>query len=460
MKTLLKGGKVATSSSVFRADVLIENERISAIGRNLRVSGTPDVIDAGGKLILPGAIDVHTHFQLPFCGTVSKDDFENGTQAAALGGVTTIIDFAFQVKGKRVMDAVRARMKEADGHVCIDYSLHAGITDWNERTENELKEIVDFGIPTFKMFMVYKSEGWMSDDAALYGALSATKKLGGMVGVHAENVYLIDYFIERLKKSSKQSAYTHALSRPDFTESEAITRAILMAEASLGRLYIFHMSTGAGADAVKTAKERGVKVWAETCPQYLLLTDEKFKGRNGHLYATCPPLRSGSDVKRLWAGLTDGSVQVTATDTCTFDKKQKAMWKGDFTKIPYGMPGVETLFPLMMTNGYKKRRFNLPHLVSLVSTNPAKLFGLYPQKGDILIGSDADLVVVDPSQKRRISWKTLHTNCDFSPFEGMDAYGFPDYTFSRGRLVAANGKLTGDLKAGKFVRRRRVREDL
>ena len=460
MKVLIKGGKVATSSSVFLSDVLIANGKVAAIGKNLKVAGSVDTIDARGKLVMPGALDVHNHFQLPFCGTVSKDDFENGTKAAAVGGVTTVIDFAFQVKGKRVMDAVKARMKEADGRVCIDYSLHAGITDWNEKTEAELTKIVAFGIPTFKMFMVYKSEGWMADDAALYGALAATKKLGGMVGVHAENVYLIDYFIERLRKSKNQSAYTHALSRPDFTESEAISRAIAMAEAASGRLYIFHMSTGAGADAVRSGKERGVKVWAETCPQYLLLTDEKFKGRDGHLYATCPPIRSKADNQRLWKGLVDGSVEVMATDTCTFDRKQKAMWKGDFTKIPYGMPGVETLFPIMFTTGYKKRRFSLPHLIKLVSTNPAKLFGLYPAKGDILIGGDADLIVVDPNRKRKITWKKLQTNCDFSPFEGMDAFGFPDYTFSRGRLVATKGKFVGDVGAGSFVKRKPVREDL
>jgi len=451
---IIKNGKVVTASDTYVADVGIKDRKIDSLGANLNLGSTTQVIDAKGKYIFPGGIDVHVHLQLPFSGTISADDFENGTKAAACGGVTTVLDFAIQTKGKSIMDAVEARRAEADPNVCVDYGLHAAITDWNETTQAEIKTVIDYGIPTFKMFMIYKNEGWLADDGMLFSALEETAKLGGHIGVHAESVDILDMLIERYaKEKEKWGAYGHTLSRPSYTESEAIIRAIKWAEVTGGQLYIVHMSTGEGTDAVAAARERGVNVYAETCPQYLLLDDEVFKGENGHLYATCPQIKKPHDSERLWKGLADGDVQIIATDTCTFDTKQKAAWNGDFRKIPFGMPGVETMVPLMYTEGVGKRGFSVNQLVSLVSTNPAKLFGMYPQKGTIAIGSDADIVVFDPEKKVTLKAENLQTNCDWSPFEGWNLVGYPSVTISKGKVVAEDGKFVGEVGHGAFLKR-------
>ncbi len=452
---VISGGTVVTATDMFQADIGVKDEKITAIGKNLQVGSDTTLIDAKGKYVFPGGIDVHVHFQLPFSGTVSADDFENGTKAAACGGVTTVLDFAIQQKGSTIMDAVKARRAEADPNVCIDYGLHAAITDWNERTQDEIKQIIDYGIPTFKMFMIYKNEGWMADDGMLFQALEETKKHGGHIGVHAESVDILDMLIERYaKEKEKWGAYGHALSRPCYTEEEAIIRAIKWAEVTGGRLYIVHMSTGEGADAVRAGRARGVDVYAETCPQYLLLDDEVFKGENGHLYATCPQIKKPHDSERLWKGLQEGDVQIIATDTCTFTTEQKAAWNGDFRKIPFGMPGVETMIPLIYTEGVGKRGLSLNQFVALVSTNPAKLFGMYPQKGALEVGSDADIMVFDPEREITIRASDLQTNCDWNPFEGWELKGYPFATISRGKIIATEGKFVGEVGHGRFLQRK------
>jgi len=451
---IIKNGKIVTASDTYVADVGVIDGKIDTLGANLNPGANTQVIDAKGKYVFPGGIDVHVHLQLPFSGTVSADDFENGTKAAACGGVTTVIDFAIQTKGKSIMEAVKARRAEADSKVCVDYGLHAAITDWNDKTQAEIKTVIDYGIPTFKMFMIYKNEGWMANDAMLFSALEETAKLGGHIGVHAESVDVLDMLIERYaKEKEKWGAYGHTLSRPCYTEEEAIIRAIKWAEVTGGQLYIVHMSTGEGTDAVAAARERGVNVYAETCPQYLLLDDEVFKGENGHLYATCPQIKKPHDSERLWKGLADGDVQIIATDTCTFNTKQKSAWNGDFRKIPFGMPGVETMVPLMYTEGVGKRGFSVNQLVSLVSTNPAKLFGMYPKKGTIAIGSDADIVIFDPEKKVTLKAENLQTNCDWSPFEGWNLLGYPVVTISKGEVVAEDGKFVGVVGHGEFLKR-------
>lgn len=452
---IIKNGKIVTSSDVYSADIGILDGKINTIAQKITPGSTTKTIDAQGKYVFPGGIDVHVHLQLPFSGTVSADDFENGTKAAACGGVTTVLDFAIQTKGQPIMKAVEARRAEADSKVCIDYGLHAAITDWNPKTQAEIKQVIDYGIPTFKMFMIYKNEGWMADDGMLFSALEETAKYGGHIGVHAESVFVLDMLIERYaKEKEKWGAYGHTLSRPCYTEEEAILRAIKWAEVTGGKLYIVHMSTGEGADAVHAAKERGVNVYAETCPQYLLLDDEVFKRKDGHLYATCPQIKKPHDSERLWKGLQNGDVQVIATDTCTFDTKQKATWGGDFRKIPFGLPGVETMIPLIYTEGVGKKRLSLNRFVSLVSTNPAKLFGMYPQKGTIAIGSDADLVIFDYDKKVTLKAENLQTNCDWSPFEGWKLTGYPSITISRGKIVAEDGKFVGEVGHGKFLQRK------
>lgn len=454
MSTIIKGGTLVTESDVFEGDLVLDGEKIAAIDRDFKPKAGMKVVDARGKYVMPGGIDAHVHFQLPFCGTVSADDFVNGTKAAACGGVTTVIDYAIQVKGRPVMEAVKNRRAEADGRVCIDYSLHAGLTDWSENSPRELEQLVEQGIPTIKMFMIYKAQGWMADDFMLYRALEETARLGAMIELHAESVFVMDGLIEKYHKNYKKlGAWGHVLSRPAFVEEEAVLRAIKWAEVTNGRVYIVHMSAGASADAVKAGQERGVNVYAETCPQYLLLDDSVFRKKNGHWYATCPQIKKKEDAARLWQGAINGEVSLIATDTCTFTTKQKAMWGGDFTKIPYGMPGVETMSPLMYTFGVGEKRFSLNRFVQLVSANPARLHGLYPRKGTLAVGADADVVVFDPKKKFTIAPKRLQTNCDWSPYDGWKLTGYPAMTFSRGRLVAQDGKFVGETGWGRFVKR-------
>jgi dihydropyrimidinase len=450
---VIKNGKIVTASDIYEADIGMENGKIIAIGKGLDGN---EIIEARGMYVLPGAVDAHVHFQLPFCGTVSADDFESGTKAAACGGVTTVIDFAIQSAGKTLMETIEARRKEADGKVCIDYGLHAGITDWkNPGVWGEMEEAVRYGIPSFnEIFMVYRKEGWIADDYDLWQALEVSRKLGALICVHAENVFIIEALTDKYLREGRTGAYYHALSRPNFTEGEAIQRAITLAEAARGNLLIVHMSTKEGVKAVADGRKKGVNVFAETCPQYLLLTDDLFKSENGHYYATCPPLRKQEDCDQLWKGLADGSVQTIGTDTCTFTTKQKNMWEGDFTKIPYGLPGVENLIPLMYTFGVVEGKFNVNKLVELISTNPAKLFGLYPQKGAIAVGSDADLCVFDPDKKVTIDYRELTSNCDWSPYQGMTLKGYPAMTVSRGEVVARDGRYIGKVGRGRFIKRK------
>ena len=457
MDLIIKNGTVVTDSETFKADIGISNGKIEIIGQDL--NGADQIIDATGQYVMPGGLDVHVHLQLPFCGTVSADDFITGTKAAAAGGITTIVDFAIQSKGNTLTDAVKSRKKEADGKVCVDYSLHGGITDWNDRTKSELKSLVKEGIVSYKMFMIYRNEGWMSSDSMLYQALEETKKLGGTIMVHAESVDVLDYLVEKYHNPAdmkKYGAYCHVLSRPNFVEEEAIQRAIKWTEVTGGRLYIVHMSTGGGANLVKAAKKRGVEVFAETCPQYLLLEDDLFKKENGHLYGTCPQIKKEEDINRLWEALGNGEIDTIATDTCTFDTKQKAMWEGDFTKIPFGMPGSELMIPLTYSYGVRKRKINLNQFVHYQSTNPAKIFGMYPEKGSLQVGTDADILVFDPRKNVTIDYQNLETNCDWSPYQGWKLKGYPNTTILRGKIIAKDGRFTGNIGYGKFIKRKPV----
>ena len=455
MDIVIQNGTVVTAEESFRADIGIEKGKIAAVADKIEKDGAR-VIDASGKLILPGAIDVHVHFQLPFCGTISADDFENGTKAAACGGVTSVIDFAIQQKGKSLIDAVEARKAEAEGRVCVDYALHAVPTDWNDDTPGEMEKLVAEGISSFKLFMIYAREGMISDDDALFCALETASRLGGIVGVHAESVRVLDLLVDRYhneKDMKKYGAYCHVLSRPNFIEFEAISRAVTWAEATGGKLYIVHMSTAQGAEIISGARKRGIRVFAETCPQYLLLDDSVFRRDDGHLYATCPQVKSKGDSDRLWEGLASGDISTVATDTCTFNTGQKSMWEGDFTRIPFGLPGVETMLPLMYTYGVGKGKLSIQRLVQLLSTNPAKLMGMYPEKGSLEKNTDADIVVFDPHREVTLSYRNLQTNCDWSPYEGLELKGYPDTTICRGKIVAEQGKFSGDVGFGKFIKR-------
>ncbi len=456
MDLIVKGGTLVTANEKFIADIAIENGKIKAIGKLAADTGT-EIIDATDKLVMPGFIDAHVHLSLPFSGTISADTFETGTRAAAAGGVTTVIDFAIQSKGTTLKETIEKRKAEADGEVIVDYSLHGGITDWNENTKTELSDIIKKeGVSSFKMFMIYKSEGWLTTDPVLIEALEETRKLGGMIQVHAESVDLLDSLIAKHhnnEEMEKYGAWLHVVTRPNIIEAEAIQRAITWAEYTGGHLFIVHMSTGEGAVMVKAARDRGVNVIAETCPQYLILNEEVFKGENGHLFATCPQIKSEKDCQRLWQGLADGSISTVGTDTCTFNTEQKAMWKGDFTKIPFGLPGTELMVPLLYNDGVKAGRISLRKMVEVGSTNPAKVYGLYPQKGSLRAGADADLVIFDSEKEVVVDYKNMETNCDWNPFQGKQLKGYPHLTLVRGKVVGKEGKCIGEKGYGKFVKR-------
>jgi dihydropyrimidinase len=453
METLIRGGTIVTGEETYKGDVAIGKGVIEQVGTDLAAAPGVQVIDATGRYVMPGAIDVHVHFELPFCGTVSKDDFVNGTKAGACGGVTCIVDFAIQQKGKSLLAEIENRRKLADGRVCTDYSLHGGITDW-EVAKGEMEQAIAGGVTSFKMFTVYKSQGWQADDATLIQALEATANNGAWITVHCENDDVIQL---KLKQYASQvpgiGAWGHALTRPDYTEAEAVSRVVRWAEVTRGRAYVVHMSTGLANDEVRRGQDRGVHIHAETCPQYLLLDEELFKGENGHLYGTCPQLRAKWNQERLWKGIQEGSVQVIGTDTCTFDTKQKAMWGGDFRKIPFGMPGVETMLPLMYTYGVGAGRISLNRMVQLIASHPARIFGLAGRKGSIRAGLDADIVVFDPNREVTVDWKNMQTASDWSPFQGFKLKGYPEWTISRGRVVAKGGKFVGDVGWGRFVPR-------
>ena len=357
-------------------DVALRGETIAAVGNGLDRDGA-EVIDASGRFLIPGGIDVHVHLELPFCGTVSADDWRTGTRAAARGGVTTVIDFAIPYGEETLLDAFRNWKDRAGPKAAVDYCFHLAITDW-DRHGPEMESMVRMGCPTFKEFMIYASEGWQSDDRAIYNTLERCKDLGAMLLVHAESSRVLDELIARHhtpELMAEFGAKLHAMTRPNFIEAEAIQRAITWAEATGGRLYIVHMSTRQGADLVKAAKARGVDVYAETCAQYLVLDDSVFNGPDGHLFACCPQVKSKLDQERLWQGLIDGEVSVVSTDTCTFSREQKARWEGDWTKIPMGLPGLETLLPIVYTHGVRAGRLTIEQLVEKCCVNPSKVDG-------------------------------------------------------------------------------------
>lgn len=447
---VIQGGRIASAQGTLRADVGITGETIAAVGTGLAGAQT---IDAAGKLVLPGAIDVHTHFELPVGGGMSTEGFASGSRAAALGGVTTFLDFAVPEKGASIVAAVAARRALADPQVCIDYSLHAGITDWSADRQAEVAELIRAGIPTFKMFMAYQARGLRATDAALYAALREAGRQGAMIGVHAENEDLIAFFQREAEGRSYPGCYAHAVTRPAITETEAIARAIHLAEAAGGRLYIFHLSTGDGADLVEEAILRGADVHAETCPHYLLLDDERYKHPDGHRLATCPPVRKPADQQRLWEGLARASIEVLATDTCSFTSEQKATWAGDYRRIPCGVPGIETLLPLTHTFGVRDGRFPLERMIDLLCETPARLFGLWPRKGVIAAGSDADVVIFDPGLELTLTPRNLATNCDYSPYEGTRVIGAPVTTLVRGTVIVRDRAFVGRPGQGRFLRR-------
>ncbi len=448
-------GTVVTATDTYRAEVGIVGEKVVQIAK--KVQGTAEkVVDAKGCYVMPGGIDIHTHLDMPFGGTVSSDDFETGTMAAAFGGTTTLVDFAIQGKRMSLKRALSIWMKKARGKAVIDYGFHVAICHLTPKILNEIPQMVKAGVPSFKCFLAYKG-ALMIDDGALYQVLRKSKQAGALVMIHAENGDVLDVLIKDMLAKGKTAPKYHALSRPPEAEGEATGRGIAIAQMAQAPIYIVHLSCKEALDKVKAARASGFPVFAETCPQYLLKSYDNYleRGFNGAKYVMSPPLRDKSNWDLLWKGLGSGDLQVVSTDHCPFNfKGQKSMGKKSFAAIPNGAPGVEHRLMLMFSEGVGKKRFSINKFVELVSTAPAKLFGLYPEKGTIAIGSHADLILLDPKASFTITAKTHHQNVDYTPYEGFKGKGVLKTVFSRGRMVIEDGQFKGRPGAGQFIKRR------
>jgi dihydropyrimidinase len=451
---LIKNGIVVTATDIYEGDVFVDGEKIAVIGSSLKMNADR-VIDAKRKYVLPGGIDVHTHLDMPFGGTTSADDFESGTVAAAHGGTTCVVDFAIQYKGQTLHHAWETWMKKADGKAAIDYGFHMIITDISDQVEGEMDALVRQGVTSFKLFMAYPGV-FMLDDASIFRALLRTGRNGGTICMHAENGGVIDVLVKKALAEGKTAPKYHALTRPARAEAEATHRAIALAEIADVPIYIVHLSAAEALEMVTEARDRGLPAFAETCPQYLFLSYDNYEepGFEGAKYVMSPPLRPKETQERLWRGLAFNDLQAISTDHCPFCmKEQKVLGKGDFSKIPNGAPGIETRMSLVYDGGVRPGRISLNRFVELTSTSPAKIFGLFPRKGTIAPGSDADIVVFDPEKKVRLSAKTLHMKVDYNPYEGREVVGATDTVISRGRVVIDGGTFVGRPGSGSFIKR-------
>lgn len=456
MKTLIRNGTIVTAVDTYRADILVDGEKIAAIGCDLTLP-VDRVYDAADLYVLPGAIDVHTHFDMPFGGTVTADDFRTGTLAAVFGGTTTIVDYAIQSKGQTLAAAVAAWQEKAEGKAVIDYGFHVAVTDPTDAVFEEIPEIVAAGVSSLKFFMAYKGT-FQVDDGTLYRALVKARECGALVCVHAENGDIIDILVRQMLAAGQTAPLYHALSRPPELEGEATGRVIALAEMAGAPVYIVHLTARESLNRVREARDRGLPVFAETCPQYLFLSIDNYNesGFNGAKYVMSPPLRTKETSEELWKGIMNGDLQVIGSDHCSFNMVQKELGRDDFSKIPNGAPGVENRLTLMYHGGVGGGRISLNRLVDIVSTAPAKMFGLFPAKGTIAIGSDADLVLFDPNREFTISASTHHQNVDYNCYEGFRGKGVPVRVFSRGDLLVENGQFCGQDGRGRFIKRRSI----
>ena len=451
MNILLRGGLVVSSVNTKRLDVLISNGKILKIGRHLN-DKEAQVVDCSGKLIFPGFIDAHTHFDLEVCDTVTADDFSTGTKAAVCGGTTTIVDFATQNKGETLSHALNNWHLKAFSKSSCDYAFHMAISDWNERVKEEIAAMFEQGVTSFKVYMTY--DAMMLSDEEIFDVLSTLKKYGGIAGVHCENDGVIKALTKDYKSNDNLSASTHPRVRPALCEAEAVDRLISIARIVDVPVVIVHLSSKESLQVVKKHRENGAVVYVETCPQYLLLDESRYeqKGLQSARFVCSPPLRTKSDNAALWHALKNGEIQTIATDHCSFTLEQKSAGLEDFSKMPNGLPSVETRPVLMYSYGVCKRKITLEQMCKLLSENPAKLYGMYPKKGVIRVGSDADIVIFDPKASGFISKNTHHSKSDYTPYEGVHTKGRVDTVYLRGKLVVKNGEVVLENK-GKYVKR-------
>ncbi len=447
---LVKNGTLVMSTGPVQADLLIRDGIISSLGKSMEVSGCP-ALDAEGYLVLPGVVDPHVQFEVFHTNVSMTDDFDTGTRAAACGGVTTIIDFADQPKGIDALDYLRERKTVADAKVNVDYSLHMSITDLSGGTLSRIPTIVqEEAIPSLKLYLTYRKMNRMINDGQMFAVMREAATVGGIVGIHGESDTLVEFLTEEMIGKGETDPRFFPLSRPDTAEAISVATAIEVARATGCDLYVHHVSTALAIDHITRAKREGVRVWAETCPHYLILTDEAYAGEDRFLYIMKPPLRSLKDRERLWIAVQRGEIDTIGTDHCSYLKEQKTRSKS-FDQVAPGIPGIETLLPVMYTEGVARSRITLPRLVELLCSNPARLFGLFPKKGTLSIGSDGDLVVFDPNAPWTLRADLLRTHADFSPFEGMVLAGRVKKTVLRGEVVSEEGKFCGTPHGGRFV---------
>lgn len=453
MKTLIKNGRIVTAVDDYRADILIEDEQVSLIGKTLEMEADK-VIDASGKLVIPGGIDPHTHMELPFGGTQSSDDFFTGTRAAAFGGTTTIIDFAVQNKGESMLLGADKWHEKAQGKAVIDYGFHLITTDFEDKNKSEMFKLIDEGITSFKLFMAYPGV-FLSDDATIFRAMSAAGERGGLVCMHAENGVVINEIIKKFKEQGRLAPKYHALTRPTIAEAEGVHRAIALAEMAETPVYIVHLSCSDALNQVRQARDRGIPAFAETCPQYLFLSIEDYgDGWDGAKYVMTPPLREKHNHADLWKGLKMDDLQCIATDHCPFCMKdQKELGKDDFSLIPNGAPGVEYRMELIYNGGVLENNISLNRFVELTSTAAAKMFGMFPKKGTIAVGSDADIVIFDTEKEHTFTLENQHMNVDYCAYEGKKIKGKVETVLSRGRIVIENGECLVEKGSGQFIKR-------
>jgi dihydropyrimidinase len=456
MSLLIKNGRIITATDDYQGDVFIEGETVTAVGKQLEVSADT-VLDANGLLVLPGGVDPHVHLDMPFMGTFSSDTHETGTRAALFGGTTTVIDFVLQRQGHSLREALDEWNGRASGNAVGDYSFHMAVTDYNDRTRAEIKEMVEKeGITSFKTFMAYKG-ALMIDDRQMTALMEEVKRQGGMVTVHATNGDMIDYLIARHRAEGLLSPLYHYLSQPEVTEAEASGRFADLADYTGCPGYIVHLTCEGALNAVRNATRRNQKVFVETCIQYLLLDASLYeKDFEGAKWVMSPPLRKPKDQTTLWAGINQGLVNVVATDHCPFMWQQKLMGKDDFSKIPNGHPAIENRMELLYSEGVHKGRISLNKYVEVACTNPAKIFGMFPRKGTIAPGSDADIVLFDPQKKHTLSASTHHMNVDYSAYEGWELTGKAETVLLRGKVVIENNKCLVNKGYGQFIKRKKV----
>jgi dihydropyrimidinase len=455
---VISHGLLVAAEAAVPADLGISGGKISAIGTSLRGRET---IDASGMLVLPGAVDEHVHLQMPVGEFASSDDFGTGTVAAACGGTTTVIDFVEPVPGEPLVQALASRRAEAEAKVAIDYGLHMTLARADDVTLSQIPASMAAGAASFKLYMAY--EGLRLDDGGLLRALAALREHGGRALIHAENHHAIAYLTAQALAQGCTGPENHPRTRPDYMEAEAIHRLLALAHVTNTPLVLAHLSCALGLDAVRVARARGQTVWVETCPQYLLLDESEYQrpGFEGAKFVMAPPPRTGADRAALWAGLSSGEVNTVATDHCPFFyETQKIRGRDDFSRIPGGAPGIETRLPLLYTYGVQTGRLTLHRWVDVCCTEPARRFGLAPRKGTLSIGADADVVIFDPERRVTLSFKTLHQNVDYCPYEGWEVQGYPVTVLSRGEIIVQDGQFIGTAGRGQFLRTRSLEREL